>query len=121
MASIKMAGSLVLISGIIIGLFYMLKRIRWYLPPNDKKIQMHLLSMLHLAPKRAVALVQIRDQWLVLGVGTESVTFITKLDPPESPGEVEIMTTEQKKNFHSILQGLSFWPKTSVMRRDENT
>jgi flagellar biogenesis protein FliO len=120
MASIKMAGSLVLISGMIIGLFYVLRRIRWHSPLDDKKMQMHILNMLHLAPKRAVALVQICDQWLVLGVGTESVTLITRLDPPENPGDTKAIMTDRKENFHSILQGVSLWPKTSVMRRDED-
>lgn len=118
-ASIKMAGSLIFISCLIICLFFLIKRIRWNSMAGDKNVQMRLLSMLHLAPKRAIALIEIRGQWLIIGIGTESVTFLSKMDPPSEPCESEIEIPEDRKRFHSVLRDVSFWPKGLKTRIDE--
>jgi flagellar biosynthetic protein FliO len=118
-ASMKMVGSLIFVTFLIIGLFYLLKRLRWHSSNGNRNIQMRLLSLLPLAPKRSIALVQIRDQWLVVGVGTESVTLITKVDPPTDSCDAEVESTAGKKNFHTILQNISLWSRSPMMRSDE--
>ncbi|MBN1847730.1 MAG: flagellar biosynthetic protein FliO [Deltaproteobacteria bacterium] len=119
-ASIKMVGSLVLISCLIIGLFYLLRRFRWHSIGNQQNIRMYLLGLLQLAPKRAIALVQICDQWIVVGIGTETVTLITKIEPPTDISESEVSSAISKKSFHTILQDISLWPKSFTTRNHEN-
>ena len=119
MASIKMAGSLILISGLIICLFYLLKRFRWNAFSGNKNTRMRILGMLQLATKRAIALVEICDQWLIVGVGTENLTLISKMEPPPIPCDSENGRAEDKKKFHSILHNLSPWQKAMGLRKDE--
>lgn len=85
-AALKASGSLLLVVGLIICLFFLVRRFRFGGLPYNGHPRMRLLGKLHLAPKRAIALVEVEDQWLVLGVGTESVTLISTLAPPPDSG-----------------------------------
>ncbi len=80
--SMKMAISLIAILILVISLFFLMKRFRLGPLSNNKMPAMRLLGTLSLAPKRAIALVEVCDQWLVVGIGTENVTLISRLDPP---------------------------------------
>ena len=82
---------------------------------------MRILGMLQLAPKRAIALVEVCDQWLIVGVGTENVTLISKIEPPPTPCDNNSEKNEDKNRFHTILQNLSPWQKVSNLRKDEKT
>ena len=105
-ASLKMAGSLIFILGLILGLFYLLKRLRVNPLAGSGIPEMRILGTLSLAPKRAVALIEICDQWLIVGIGTENVTLISKIDrPPEGRGpDVGIQT--DTGIFQSLLQNM---------------
>lgn len=80
-ASIKMFGTLLLVVGVIVLVFYIMKRFRLVPFQGGKEARMRLLGTLHLAPKRLVALVEVCGEWLVLGVGTESISLLSKVDP----------------------------------------
>ena len=88
-AAIRTAASLALVVGLIICLFYLFRRWRFgALTPNNQVV-MRLIGTLSLAPRRSLALVEIDDQWLVVGVGTDRVTFIAKIKrPPEAERHV---------------------------------
>jgi flagellar biosynthetic protein FliO len=102
-ASIKMVGSLILILGLIICLFYFLKKFRPNVFPLGKDPMMRLVGTLNLAPKRSLALVEICGQWLVVGIGTESVALVSKVDRPEATGEPYENPGSKGKGFHSIF------------------
>lgn len=81
--SMKMAISLIVILVLLVSLFFFVKRFRLGPLSHGKVPVMRLLGTLNLAPKRAIALVEVCDQWLVVGIGTENVTLISRLDPPQ--------------------------------------
>ncbi len=84
-AALRTIASLGLVVGLIVCLFYVLRRWRFgALGPNNQAT-MRLVGTLSLAPRRSLALVEIDDQWLVVGVGADRVTFITKLERPTEP------------------------------------
>jgi flagellar biogenesis protein FliO len=62
-----------------------------------------LIETLTIAPRRWVALVEIRDQWLILGVGPEEVRLLTQV---QRPGESESMERRPgtQDGFQSILK-----------------
>ncbi len=122
-ASIKMAGSLIVILGLILGLFYAIKRFRWTASAMNPYPQMRIVGMLNLAPKRALALVEICDQWLVVGVGTENVTLISQLDRPEEMQDARNVDRANGR-FQALLQKKAFlYPKgnRSPERKDGNS
>lgn len=104
--SLKMVGSLVLVLGLILFIFYLIKRLRLGQFTQSRIPDMRLLGTLNLAPKRALSLVEISDQWFVIGVGTENVNLISKMDrPPESMDPVA-SSQNSTKGFQSLLQNI---------------
>jgi flagellar biogenesis protein FliO len=64
---------------------------------------MQLVETLAIAPRRWVALVEIRDQWLVLGVGQEDVRLLSQLPRPVE-GETMERIHGPHEGFQSILK-----------------
>jgi flagellar protein FliO/FliZ len=82
---LKMLGSLILILAMIFGLFYFLKKARGGTFAFAKN-PLRLVSLLNLGPRRSVALVEVNQQWLVLGVTADRITLLDKMpQPPQSP------------------------------------
>lgn len=123
-ATIKMIGYLVLIVGLIICLAYGLKRFRPGGLSRGRSPVMKLIGTLNLAPKRAVALIEVCDQWLLIGVGTESVNLISKVESPptgESTGSVD---AGGEKGFQSVLRNKSLlqaWKNRTGERPDDKS
>ena len=86
-ATIKMIVIFILITFLIFLLVYLLKRFRLKSLSIKGVPQIRLVNILNLAPKKSVALVEVSGEWLVLGLGAESVTLLTKLAHP--PGVEE--------------------------------
>lgn len=104
--TLKMIGSLVFIIGLILIFVYLLKRFRIGPMSLNRSPIFRLLGSLNLAPKRSIALVEIHNQWLVLGVGTERVTLLSKMDRPEEEGLSENQSDFGHKNFKTLMQDL---------------
>ena len=96
-ASIKMAGSLVFILALILCIFFLVKRLRLGSLALNNYPEMRLIGRLTLAPKRSIALVEICDQWLIVGIGTENVTLISKLDSRPDPINSDAVTPINRK------------------------
>ena len=107
-----MAGSLLVVLGLIVCLFYVLKKIRFGPTAAAGLARMRLLSTLSLAPKRTVALVEVRDQWLVVGVGTNAVTLLTSMPRPEDTDRPDTARSDRKTSFRSLLRSASHEPPT---------
>jgi flagellar biosynthetic protein FliO len=101
--SARMIGSLILIIGIIVGAYLFMKRFRIGGVAGGGGPSMRILGTLNLAPKRAVALVEVGDQWLVLGVGTENVSLLSKM---ERPLEQEGVSSDHEARPGSFLAAL---------------
>ena len=104
MNSIKMLTSLIIILGAIVLLFFLLRRLRLSPLMNGRSPVMRILGTLNLAPKRAVALVEICDQWLVVGIGTENVTLISKIDRPPDADTAGLGIPSNEGRFSSLLE-----------------
>lgn len=117
-ASIKTAGSLILILGLIVFLFYLLKKFRLNTFPMGKHPLMRLLGTLSLAPKRSLALVEICGQWFVVGVGTENISLISKVDAPTEQDRSEAVSGAGSRGFHALLKKKAFGA-FGVKERDE--
>jgi len=104
-SAVKTLGSLFLVLGLIVCLFYVIKRMRFGSPSASEAARMRLLGTLHLAPKRSVALVEVRDQWLVLGLGTESVTLLSSMTRPEEIERPNPENASGAPSFRALLRG----------------
>ena len=87
-ATFKMLASLALIIGVIIVVFYLLKRLRSFSTVSQGGPSMRIVSSLPIAPKRSVTVVEVGDKWLVLGVGTDNINLLSTMEPAgEAPGK----------------------------------
>ncbi|MFO7783475.1 MAG: flagellar biosynthetic protein FliO [Desulfatiglandales bacterium] len=102
--ALKTAGSLLLILGLIICLFYVLKRVRFGSAAAPGLSRMRVLTTLSLAPKRSIAIVEVLNEWLVVGVGTDSITLLTRIDRPEELHGAETAgNNKAEDSFGSLL------------------
>lgn len=106
LVSLKMLTSLILIIVSILLLFFILKKVRLGTLYNNRLPVMRVLGTLNLAPKRAIALVEICDQWLIIGIGAESVTLISKLDHPPGKNLSEADISSGEGKFHAFLKNI---------------
>jgi flagellar protein FliO/FliZ len=62
----------------------------------------------HLAPKKALLLVEVAGEYLLLGNGGEGITLIKQIDMLEEIEVVEVLAAEQpaKGRFQEKLEGL---------------
>lgn len=111
--SIKMLTSLAVIIGLILFLFFVLKRLRFNPLSGSRFPVMRVLGTLNLAPKRAIALVEICDHLLIVGIGTESVTLISKLDHPQNKNISEADIPPGERRFHRFLENIGLRQNTS--------
>ena len=95
---------MIIILGFIILLFFLLKRFRLNPLPNGKIPVMRTIGTLNLAPKRAIALVEVGDQWLVVGIGTENVTLISEIDRPPDADTAGLGIPSNEGRFSSLLE-----------------
>jgi flagellar biosynthetic protein FliO len=102
-ASFKTFGALILILGVILLVFYMLRRLQIGPMSLNRYRQMRLMGTLSLGPKRSVALVEICGQWLVLGVGSETVNLLFRFDEVPEVFSQESVSSENGKGFRAIL------------------
>ncbi len=120
--SLRMVGSLVAVLGLILLLFYAAKRLRLRSSSAGSHIpQMRLLGTLSLAPKRTLALVEFSDQWLIVGVGAESVSLISKMDRPAAAEQDHAPSERKGKNFQELLSGAGLlhpWRNDRTSRKD---
>jgi flagellar protein FliO/FliZ len=100
-AALKMLGSLILVIGLIVALFYLARKVRWRVAGTGRTARMQLIETLTIAPRRWVALVEIRDQWLILGVGPEEVRLLTQVQRP-----VESESMERRPGIHDGFQSI---------------
>lgn len=80
-AMVKMLAGLALVLGIMVGAYWLVRR----LAPKAAALgggQMRLLARLGLGPRKFLAMVQVADRVLVLGVTTDSIRLVCELDQP---------------------------------------
>lgn len=102
--------------GLILCLFFILKKLKLGPGSGNRPPLMRLLGTLNLAPKRGIALVEVCGQWLVIGIGTENINLISKVDRPEWDGIPDTAIEEGGNMFHNILENIGLSRKTSRIK-----
>lgn len=104
--SLRMFGSLLAVLGLIMLLFHLARRLRFKTVSRPFPApQMRLLGTLNIAPKRALALVEFSDQWLIVGVGAESVRLLLKMERVPAGEQDHGPEPQRKKGFRDFLPG----------------
>jgi flagellar biosynthetic protein FliO len=105
MASLKMAAALLFVIAIIFALYYLSKKIKDGRFSLNRYPAMRIIGSLSLAPKRSIALVEVCGEWLVLGVGTETITLLRRFeDPPTTNNDAASSGSKLGGGFQSLLR-----------------
>jgi len=105
MASLKMAAALLFVIAIIFVLYYLSKKIKDGRFSLNRYPDMRIIGSLSLAPKRSIALVEVCGEWLVLGVGTETITLLRRFeDPPTTNNDAASSGSKVGGGFQSLLR-----------------
>jgi flagellar biosynthetic protein FliO len=120
MLSIKMFLSLLLMLGLIYALYYIMKRLKIGPLTGSRPASMRLLGTLSLAPKRGIALVEVCGQWFVIGIGSENVSLISKVErPEEGTAPCNISPAPGGNVFQSILENIGLSGKSSGSKMEK--
>ncbi|MBN1627566.1 MAG: flagellar biosynthetic protein FliO [Deltaproteobacteria bacterium] len=103
--SIKMLLALIIMLGLIFALVYVLKRLKIGTLSGGGSHSMRLLGYLSLAPKKGIALVEVCDQWIVIGVGSDTVNLISRVERPACDAAPDVGYGGGGSAFQSILEG----------------
>jgi flagellar biosynthetic protein FliO len=98
---LKMVGALALILGLMLLSLHFLKRYRSCVRSRSPESHVQVLDVRMLAPKKSIALVEIAGERLLLGVGTETVTMLSRIDFP--PRQISPEAEKQEPGFASTL------------------
>lgn len=85
---IQMLIIMLVITCAIFALIFLMKRYQYKVMSFQKTPQIKLLGMRHLGPKKSIAVVDVIGERLVLGLGGESITLLTKMDIPLEENQV---------------------------------
>lgn len=102
-ATIKMLASLALILGIIIFVFYLLRRFKGLSKIAQGGPRLRVATSIAIAPKRSVTVIEIEGKWLVLGVGTESINLLYAFDSRTSTTDQNSTSCGPTSSFQRIL------------------
>ena len=77
--SLKLVGSLAVVLGIVLILYYLSRKGFGFLPAQNKGA-IRLIESRHLMPKKSLFLVEVRGREMLLGVGVDRIELLTHLD-----------------------------------------
>ncbi len=102
-AAIKMIGSLLFIVGLILFIFYVLRKVKLRGFPLSKSTPMKVIGTLNIAPRKSVTMIEVCGQWLVLGVGAESITLLEKINEQRINKYLGGSGQKSQSAFHGIM------------------
>lgn len=93
---IKMISALLLVLGLILAAAFVAKRVlRGRLGQWKSTPLMKVLSTTYLGPKKEISLIEIGQEYLVIGVTPNNISLLTRLDrPPETNTKPNSFQTE---------------------------
>ncbi|CAN5125251.1 N/A [soil metagenome] len=94
--------ALAVVLAVIVGLGWVLKRAR--LPGLSSAVPMRTVGTLHIGPRERVMIVEIGNQWHVLGVTAQSINAIDRMDAtPAVPADGSAATGSPLVQFGQVL------------------
>jgi flagellar biosynthetic protein FliO len=103
MLSFKLAIFLLVIFALMILFFFIIKRMKGGSFSMGKYPVIRNVATLPLAPKKSLTLVEVCDQWLLVGVGTENISLISRIDKPSDASQPESNIPQEGNIFDSFL------------------
>lgn len=87
--AIKMFSALLLVLGIFLGSFYLLRRLlkRDVAGPGKKLIR--IIDRSYIGVKKSVTLVEVPGKILVLGVSSDRISLLTQIEDPDSIEQIK--------------------------------
>ena len=82
--AIKMFSALLLVLGVFLGTFYLLRRVMKRDVANPGKKNIRIIDRNYIGVKKSVALVEVPGKVLVLGVTNDHISLLTQIDDPTS-------------------------------------
>jgi flagellar biosynthetic protein FliO len=103
---LKAMGCLALVLGLLILCLYGIRRWRPGMLRQAPGTQIRILDVCMLAPKKSLTLVEVAGEWLLLGVGSDAVTLLTRLEAVEQGERVQGTAIHRGfgKNLADFLQ-----------------
>ena len=120
MISFKLAIFLLVIFALMILFLFIIKRVKGGTFTMGKSPVMKNIAMLSLGPKRSLALVEVCEQWILVGVGTENISLITKMDKPADYGQYGSSLPQEGNLFDSFLLKAGLKHKGPDVSSDKN-
>ncbi|MBN2419559.1 MAG: flagellar biosynthetic protein FliO [Deltaproteobacteria bacterium] len=121
MISLKLAIFFMVMFALMILFFYIMRRVKGGAFAMGKYSLMKNLATLSLGPKRSLALIEVCDQWILVGVGSESISLISKIDKPSDLSQFDKSLPHEENLFDSFLSkaGLRLKMSESGSEKDE--
>ena len=95
----QMVGSLILVIGIILVLYYFASRFLKLPQGGASSRYIRVVETRHLAPKKSLLLVEVGGEYLLLSSSGDGVSFLRKIEMLE---EIEVV---EERNFATLLPG----------------
>jgi len=99
-ALIKTVAGLALVLAVMLGLYWLLRRLGPGLSGTTTGGSLRLVARLGLGQRKFLALVAVADRILVLGVGPDGIRLLTTLDHPD---QLAAFTSNPTPSFAGIL------------------
>ena len=82
---------------------FIIKRVKAGSFSMGKYPLMKNLSTLSLGPKRSLVLIEVCDQWLLVGVGADNISLISKIEKPSDYSQLNNNLPQEGNIFDSFL------------------
>jgi flagellar protein FliO/FliZ len=111
-AAVKMVMALGVVLLMVWGLYRLAKGRLTVGPQGNRQKMMHIVESHYVGVKKSITMVKIPGSVLVLGVGTDAVNLLTRIDDPEILRSIATASKEKHPaSFREHLQRLTT-PKT---------
>jgi len=78
--AIKMFSALLLVLGILLGSFYVLRRLSKRDGAALQRNLIHVVDRTYIGVKKSITLVEVSGEFLVLGVTSDRISFLTRIE-----------------------------------------
>ena len=103
--AVKMLAALAMVLGILMGLFYVSKRLNRRDGGGFGAKLIRIVDSRYVGPKKTITMVEVPGSILVLGTTQERISLLAQIDQPELVAQIQSRTDPSTENaFTSHLQ-----------------
>ncbi|MBI5233050.1 MAG: flagellar biosynthetic protein FliO [Deltaproteobacteria bacterium] len=105
-------GLIVVIPLIVVSLYFYSRHLKIG-PRGVKKDLMKVVALLPMGPKKSIAVVDVAGEYLVLGVGADTITYLAKMDNPQIVEGIGVVSSATEFDIMKKVldRGASFFRK----------